>query len=385
MKKRLILSILLALTILCSMLVTGVASAPVAGDVDGNGKIEASDARLVLRFSVSLGTLTSQQQMVADVDTNAGITAADARLILRASVNLETLTLKQKTFNGHIVNSDCIGIETGIVCSDPDCCGETLVPSFNDLVNVLKAQGSLNRQYSFSKSVEVTEEPEITGLNSLAIKALLKDSFESGTVTEYSEFVSNRHINSTNFYVFGESYVSALEDGDIESITMTKMDGVDFVKNLPDSYIATASGSTVSLKSIKNSDIGEVYKVSVVLKPESLSPGNVPTEVSPIEKIIRSDYNDGFKKNFDELDNMFADIPEFQDFIEMDMKVTTDCTVDYYFTADTFEPVCARYLLKLDMDTITTLKMGIVPDKITINATTTQDSYYFFNNHFTVE
>ena len=70
--------------------------------------------------------------------------------------------------------------------------------------------------------------------------------------------------------------------------------------------------------------------------------------------------------------------------MSMDMKVVTACTVDYYFTVDTLEPVCARYQVNMDMDTITNIKVGIIPDKITIKAKTSQDSYYFFNGHFTV-
>ena len=50
----------------------------VKGDVDGDGKVTAADARLALRQSVNLEKL------------NGGVmSAADARMILRASVNLE--------------------------------------------------------------------------------------------------------------------------------------------------------------------------------------------------------------------------------------------------------------------------------------------------------
>jgi len=61
------------------------------GDVDMNGEIKAADARLALRASVGLETLSEIQKKAADVDKNGEIKAADARLILRASVGLETL------------------------------------------------------------------------------------------------------------------------------------------------------------------------------------------------------------------------------------------------------------------------------------------------------
>jgi hypothetical protein len=61
------------------------------GDVDGNGKIEAYDARLALRASVELEVYEkgSRQFMAADVIRDNVITAADARMILRACVGLE--------------------------------------------------------------------------------------------------------------------------------------------------------------------------------------------------------------------------------------------------------------------------------------------------------
>lgn len=59
------------------------------GDVNDDGKISASDARIVLRASVGLERLNEIQTEKADVAKDGRITASDARLILRASVNLE--------------------------------------------------------------------------------------------------------------------------------------------------------------------------------------------------------------------------------------------------------------------------------------------------------
>lgn len=58
------------------------------GDVDIDGAVTASDARLVLRASVELEELTDTQVYLGDVDENGVITAADARMILRCSVGL---------------------------------------------------------------------------------------------------------------------------------------------------------------------------------------------------------------------------------------------------------------------------------------------------------
>ena len=60
------------------------------GDVDGNGTVEPSDARLALRASVGLEELEGTVSFVrADYDQNGTISAGDARMILRTAVGLE--------------------------------------------------------------------------------------------------------------------------------------------------------------------------------------------------------------------------------------------------------------------------------------------------------
>lgn len=66
---------------------------PVLGDADGDGKVTAADARLVLRASVGLHTPDILRRLLYDADTDGSITAADARLVLRASVGLENLSV----------------------------------------------------------------------------------------------------------------------------------------------------------------------------------------------------------------------------------------------------------------------------------------------------
>lgn len=59
------------------------------GDIDLDGKIGASDARLALRLAVGFDDgLSETSKKNADVDEDAAVTAADARFILRYSVGL---------------------------------------------------------------------------------------------------------------------------------------------------------------------------------------------------------------------------------------------------------------------------------------------------------
>lgn len=59
------------------------------GDVSGDGKITAADARKALRHSAGLDILTGDSLKAADVSGDGKVTAADARKILRHSANLE--------------------------------------------------------------------------------------------------------------------------------------------------------------------------------------------------------------------------------------------------------------------------------------------------------
>ncbi len=58
------------------------------GDVDGNGVIAATDARMILQHVAGIVTLTEDQASRADVDGKGTITAVDARMILRIVAGL---------------------------------------------------------------------------------------------------------------------------------------------------------------------------------------------------------------------------------------------------------------------------------------------------------
>ena len=62
------------------------------GDVNGDGRVTAADARLVLRAAVGYVHYKGKLFTAADADKNKKIEAADARLILRAAVGLESLS-----------------------------------------------------------------------------------------------------------------------------------------------------------------------------------------------------------------------------------------------------------------------------------------------------
>ena len=54
-----------------------------------NGKVDATDARLVLRAAAKLDTLSAIQARFCDMDGNGKIDAIDARKILRIAAKLD--------------------------------------------------------------------------------------------------------------------------------------------------------------------------------------------------------------------------------------------------------------------------------------------------------
>lgn len=61
------------------------------GDVSGDAKVTASDARLALRLAAKLETLSENAQQAADVNSDGFITPEDARFILRVVAGLEPI------------------------------------------------------------------------------------------------------------------------------------------------------------------------------------------------------------------------------------------------------------------------------------------------------
>lgn len=61
----------------------------IKGDVNGDGKITAADARQALRASARLENLNDKQTAAADINGDGKVTASDARSILRKSARLE--------------------------------------------------------------------------------------------------------------------------------------------------------------------------------------------------------------------------------------------------------------------------------------------------------
>lgn len=100
MKKR-IFALFISAVLLISMMpsVSG-AQALAMGDADGDGFVEAADARFTLRCSVGLEIPSLEQLAALDTNKDGKLTAKDARKVLRVSVGLESFFNSLKIYIG---------------------------------------------------------------------------------------------------------------------------------------------------------------------------------------------------------------------------------------------------------------------------------------------
>lgn len=308
---------------------------------------------------------------------------------------------------GHLYKDTAsVTITTGIRC---DRCGETAVPSFNDLVNVLK--DGTHTYTGFKVTTSSASEPELTGIMETLINLMISTkqitkeevaamlSASIGEETYYSVLEKDRDITKTSFSVVGSNNVSELTDADVQSITTERMKGIDFLASLPDTF-TNEFGREENLTSLKNTVIGDVLKVTVVLAPEQYSELQANGEKSVIGK-IDSDVAGavtGFMGEGQNIDwsEELGDAEEEEDLgailsnaMRLRMDSIADVAVSYYFDAKTNAPICAHYdgsmLIKFAMDLYLNDDLS-ASDKSTgsikIDSSSDMDSYYFFDGYF---
>ena len=221
------------------------------GDIDGNGKITAADARLALRISAKLETGTETQLLAADTDKNGRITASDARKILRVAANLEIFsenTVQHTTLPSVHTTEPVLETTTKPVVESTTLVHETTTefieepttePATETESNVEEGKSDypeiidsfLNKKYYIDcviKSSENDEQPLKFAVNGESIE--LVESFMNKSISIYKE---NENIyvkwiyDNTKWYIDSKSLEKYLESG---AFTMV-FDSLDFLPN----------------------------------------------------------------------------------------------------------------------------------------------------------
>lgn len=94
-------AIILSSVLLTVMLILSCSAASLMpGDMNGDGKITASDARSVLRIAAKLDKVSDELLKAADVNNDGEVRASDARIVLRVAAQLETLPGREEPTTG---------------------------------------------------------------------------------------------------------------------------------------------------------------------------------------------------------------------------------------------------------------------------------------------
>ena len=95
----------LALALAFALCVTTAAAADLSGyyygDVDGNGKVNSSDARQILRCAAKLSSLDETWAPLGDINSDGKVNSTDGRLALRLAAKLENLAFYGQGFHAH--------------------------------------------------------------------------------------------------------------------------------------------------------------------------------------------------------------------------------------------------------------------------------------------
>lgn len=411
------------------------ASAAVAhGDVDGNGKVEAADARLALRIAVNLKNegVENYHPEAADVEEKIGtVDAADARKILRAAVSLDDLTdcHTPVVVPGTEATCTAAGVSDGSYCAvcekvlkeqapippqhdysgiakDPAAkivcakCGKE-TPSFNDLVNALKTENHYFTGFTRTVTSGTLQDSDfkVTGIDvsGTDMEEMVREAFSDGMLETGEEFTDRqrtpRLIKDDSFEVFGKPYVSALTAADITGLRIEEMNGIDFLAELPDSASFIYGNATVKedLTNLKNTSIGSVKKVTVTLKQEKYSQLKKSSEESALQRILDTDLRElaaGSEQSVSEEVELFA-LPMKMTMNMTCSEIVSDAEVSYYVDAETNAPIAAKYRTKMNVsekaEMNLTGRIGLIKyisGKMVFAVDNDASRYCFFDNYF---
>jgi len=210
----------------------------ILGDVNRDGKLTASDARLALRVSANLEEIDIYQQIIADVNNDRRVTAMDARLFLRASAGLDT-------FDGWHVHSIVGSPEAPASCTKP---GKTSSLYCSKCSMVFKEQEIIPAGHKIVRK-EVPPTCTEPGYTFIEICERCGEIFAKGDVIPAKghtvgddgihckdcgeTVIKNKDysiLESGKFYMEARSY-SRLDDPEDEGITVSLPDETDTVIN----------------------------------------------------------------------------------------------------------------------------------------------------------
>lgn len=298
-------------------------------------------------------------------------------------------------------------------------CGVTAVPGFNDLVNVLK-DGS-HRFTGVYISEATSQEPKTEGMMSTIFKMLESLAKKEGETLDIesmlgeinfaeseNDYYKNQVLTDYSFNLYGQNVVSALKENDAASVTTERITGVDFLRSLPDTLTTgttsegKSSGRQIDLTPYKNTQLGDVLKVTVTMNPEQHSEVVANGGDSPISRIdsVFAEVETAMEEINLESEGLTAEGSEEDDgFVSLllsALEFNSDClcnsVVTFYFDAATNAPIAAHYddtiniqmIVDLYLDNDTGERTSTKTGSLEIAIDNKMDFYYFFDDWFPV-
>ncbi len=205
MKKS--LSLFLALVMIFSVFSLSVTanaeSVGILGDADGDGKVTANDALLILRIAAGIEDYTQDVLTRCDVNEDGYLTIFDARKILRCAAGLVSLeqTGLFKGFNGN-----------GVFATE-----EELLTYFNKNINRIKSE---RFGFNILKDVEMNtftmDSATFLGVSTENTDALIQEIFATANSDADEEgYVVYGNSSTNKISVEGKTYVSTLSLADV--------------------------------------------------------------------------------------------------------------------------------------------------------------------------
>lgn len=244
--------------LLCAAIAAGgavlSASALDRGDIDGDGFVNATDARLALRYAAKLEEGSAEQLAAADVDGSGEVDAVDARYILRFAAKLEELPELPD-----IPSRDPIVDMEGVDASEADVRSRAVC--YYSIV-MTDANGDTPLEYASDGVNSYVRTRLVFGNRSNPVDAAVIQK-NSGAVFEQGLYIIN---NNTGKYMFLDKSALALvgDEADVSALIAAPNAGVVEVANVDalSPYTDASGNKYVRLNNADGSFTGCVFNES---------------------------------------------------------------------------------------------------------------------------
>ncbi len=285
------------------------------GDMNENGKLEAADARLILRRSVSLEVFSERQEKIADCNADGKITAADARSALRASVGLESLNVFE---NNVLTNAEFL---TMLMASVGYGAYET-APYFKNVPASHKDFEGVQAAVDWNvldKKTAFEPDKEATVGYALELAAKIKDvpsgaKLLDGTVDKKAELtkeIAEKIIDKVNEYRLKDTEEKEFESVEVKD-TVTEYEKADIKAVDKDTFTVKNDTPKAGEVFIAETSEGEVARKIVSAKKNADGTYTVETEKPAMDEVFddfsfRASYSlDASEVQFVPAENVFV-------------------------------------------------------------------------------